>query len=82
MCLHLCKLHTQIYLLQTEGNRMLREEVTEADVAEIISKWTGIPVARLAASEREKLLNLGDELRRRVINQDEAVEAVADAIQR
>ena len=43
---------------------MLREEVTEADVAEIISKWTGIPVARLAASEREKLLNLGDELRR------------------
>ena len=61
---------------------MLREEVTESDVAEIISKWTGIPVESLAATEREKLLNLADELRDRVINQDEAVEAVADAIQR
>ena len=61
---------------------MLREEVTESDVAEIISKWTGIPVESLAATEREKLLNLADELRKRVINQDEAVEAVADAIQR
>lgn len=61
---------------------MLREEVTESDVAEIISKWTGIPVESLAATEREKLLKLADELRKRVINQDEAVEAVADAIQR
>ena len=61
---------------------MLREEVTESDVAEIISKWTGIPVESLAATEREKLLNLADELSKRVINQDEAVEAVADAIQR
>ncbi|DBA72970.1 TPA: Chaperone protein ClpB3, chloroplastic [Trebouxia sp. C0005] len=68
---------------QTAGSsRMLREEVTESDVAEIISKWTGIPVESLAATEREKLLNLADELRKRVINQDEAVEAVADAIQR
>ena len=61
---------------------MLREEVTESDVAEIISKWTGIPVESLAATEREKLLNLADELRKRVINQDEAVETIADAIQR
>ena len=61
---------------------MLREEVTESDVAEIISKWTGIPVESLAATEREKLLNLADELSKRVINQDEAVDAVADAIQR
>lgn len=69
--------------LQAAGSsRMLREEVTESDVAEIISKWTGIPVESLAATEREKLLNLADELRKRVINQDEAVEAVADAIQR
>ena len=61
---------------------MLREEVTESDVAEIISKWTGIPVESLAATEREKLLSLSAELGKRVINQDEAVDAVADAIQR
>lgn len=64
------------------GARMLKEEVTEADIAEIISKWTGIPISKLVESEREKLLHLGDELHRRVIGQDEAVEAVADAIQR
>ena len=75
--------YTLLLLLQTSGaSRMLREEVTESDVAEIISKWTGIPVESLAATEREKLLNLADELRKRVINQDEAVEAVADDIQR
>ena len=61
---------------------MLREEVTESDISDIISKWTGIPVSKLAASEREKLLNLADELHQRVIGQDEAVVAVADAIQR
>jgi hypothetical protein len=61
---------------------MLHEVVTEADIADIISKWTGIPVSKLLASEREKLLHLADELHRRVIGQDEAVEAVADAIMR
>ena len=61
---------------------MLREEVTESDIADIISKWTGIPVTKLVASERSKLLGLADELHKRVIGQDEAVEAVADAIQR
>ena len=61
---------------------MLREEVTEADIADIISKWTGIPVSKLVASERQKLLHLADELHTRVIGQDEAVEAVADAVQR
>lgn len=61
---------------------MLREEVTEADIADIISKWTGIPVTKLVATERQKLLHLSDELHRRVIGQDEAVEAVADAVQR
>jgi ATP-dependent Clp protease ATP-binding subunit ClpB len=64
------------------GGRMLNPEVTEADVADIVGRWTGIPVAKLLATEREKLLKLGDELHRRVVGQDEAVEAVADAIQR
>ncbi len=64
------------------GARMLREEVTEADIADIISQWTGIPVSKLVASERDKLLHLDQELHRRVIGQDEAVNAVADAIQR
>mmetsp|Transcript_29892 Transcript_29892/g.66115 ORF Transcript_29892/g.66115 Transcript_29892/m.66115 type:complete len:1085 (+) Transcript_29892:60-3314(+) len=64
------------------GRKLLKEEVTEADIAEIISKWTGIPVAKLVASERDKLLHLSDELHKRVIGQDEAVEVVADAIQR
>ncbi|EFN53397.1 hypothetical protein CHLNCDRAFT_137194 [Chlorella variabilis] len=63
-------------------NRMLHSEVTQEDIAEIVSKWTGIPVSSLKASEREKLLHLADELHRRVIGQEEAVEAVADAIQR
>ena len=64
------------------GARLLREEVTEDDIADIISRWTGIPVSKLVASEREKLLHLDEELHRRVIGQEEAVEAVADAIQR
>eukprot|EP00775_Hariotina_reticulata_P013873 gene13873-13992_t len=64
------------------AGRLLKEEVTEADIAEIISKWTGIPVSKLVASEREKLLHLSDELHKRVVGQDDAVEAVADAIQR
>ncbi|HEY9607210.1 MAG TPA: AAA family ATPase, partial [Allocoleopsis sp.] len=67
---------------QTSGKSLLREEVTEADIAEIISKWTGIPISKLVESEKEKLLHLEDELHRRVIGQDEAVTAVADAIQR
>ncbi|MGQ4649674.1 ATP-dependent chaperone ClpB [Lyngbya aestuarii] len=67
---------------QTSGKSLLREEVTEADIAEIISKWTGIPISKLVESEKEKLLNLEDELHRRVVGQEEAVTAVADAIQR
>ncbi|MGF1460263.1 MAG: ATP-dependent chaperone ClpB [Leptolyngbyaceae cyanobacterium] len=67
---------------QTSGQSLLREEVTEEDIAEIISKWTGIPVSKLVASEMEKLLHLEDELHQRVIGQEEAVTAVADAIQR
>lgn len=68
--------------IQTSGKSLLREEVTEADIAEIISKWTGIPVSRLVESEMQKLLHLEEELHKRVIGQDEAVRAVADAIQR
>ena len=67
---------------QTSSQSLLREEVTEGDIAEIISKWTGIPVSKLVASEMEKLLHLEDELHQRVIGQEEAVTAVADAIQR
>jgi ATP-dependent Clp protease ATP-binding subunit ClpB len=67
---------------QTTGHPMLREEVTEADIAEIIGKWTGIPVSKLVQSEMDKLLHLEDELHQRVIGQDEAVTAVSDAIQR
>jgi len=73
---------TQLANDQTTGQSLLREEVTEADIAEVISKWTGIPISKLVESEKEKLLHLEDELHHRVIGQDEAVTAVADAIQR
>ncbi|PLZ88086.1 ATP-dependent chaperone ClpB [Fischerella muscicola CCMEE 5323] len=73
---------TRLSETQTSSKSMLREEVTEADIAEIISKWTGIPVSKLVESEMQKLLHLEEELHKRVIGQDEAVTAVADAIQR
>ncbi len=73
---------TQLAQTQTTGKSLLREEVKEADIAEIISKWTGIPISKLVESEKEKLLQLEDELHHRVVGQDEAVTAVADAIQR
>jgi ATP-dependent Clp protease ATP-binding subunit ClpB len=75
-------LETQLSDRQTTGKTLLREEVLESDIAEIISKWTGIPLSKLVESEKEKLLHLEDELHRRVIGQDEAVTAVAEAIQR
>ena len=62
--------------------RLVHEMVTEADIADIVAKWTGIPVSKLVASERDKLLHLPDELHKRVIGQDDAVDLVADAIQR
>ncbi len=64
------------------GKRLLKEEVTEDEIAEIVSKWTGIPVTRLVENERDKLLNLEEILHRRVIGQDEAVESVAGAVLR
>ncbi|MEG4837863.1 ATP-dependent chaperone ClpB [Microcoleus sp. B9-D4] len=73
---------SQLSATQTTGKSLLREEVTESDIAEIISKWTGIPISKLVESEMQKLLQLEDELHKRVIGQDEAVTAVADAIQR
>ncbi|TAD85440.1 MAG: ATP-dependent chaperone ClpB [Oscillatoriales cyanobacterium] len=73
---------TQLTATQTTGQTLLREEVTESDIAEIISKWTGIPISKLVESEMQKLLHLEDELHKRVIGQDEAVTAVADAIVR
>jgi ATP-dependent Clp protease ATP-binding subunit ClpB len=73
---------TELAQAQRSGKSLLREEVTEADIAEVISKWTGIPISKLVESEKEKLLHLEDELHRRVIGQEEAVTAVADAIQR
>ena len=86
---NLTSLHRQLEAVETElantqrsGKSLLREEVTETDIAEIISKWTGIPISKLVESEKEKLLHLEDELHRRVIGQEEAVTAVADAIQR
>ena len=65
-----------------EEEHLLREEVGPDDIAEIVAKWTGIPVTRLLQSERDKLLKLGDQLHRRVVGQDEAVKAVADAVLR
>ncbi|MEM9220687.1 MAG: ATP-dependent chaperone ClpB [Cyanobacteria bacterium P01_F01_bin.150] len=73
---------TQLAQAQSSGHSLLREEVTEADIAEIISKWTGIPISKLVETEMQKLLNLEAELHQRVIGQNEAVTAVADAIQR
>jgi len=67
---------------QQGGSAMIKEEVTAEDVADVVSRWTGIPVNRMLQSEREKLLNLEDELHKRVIGQDEAIQAVSDAVRR
>jgi ATP-dependent Clp protease ATP-binding subunit ClpB len=75
------KLKTELESQQTEG-RMLKEEVTADDIAGVVARWTGIPVTKLVSSEREKLLHLEDELHKRVAGQDEAIEAISDAIRR
>ena len=75
--------HIQEQLKSTQnGNAMIREEVTADDIAEVVSRWTGIPVTRMMQSEREKLLHLEEELHKRVIGQDEAIQAVSDAVRR
>ena len=68
--------------MQESGRSLLREEVTESDIADIVSKWTGIPVSRMLEEERQKILHLEDRLAKRVIGQGEAVEAVANAVRR
>ncbi len=65
-----------------QSSRMLKEEVTSEDIADVVSRWTGIPVNKMIQSEREKLLNLEEELHKRVAGQEEAIEAIADAIRR
>lgn len=77
----LLEMQTQLANSQTDG-KMLKEEVTAEDVAEVVAKWTGVPVTRMLESERQKLLRLEDELRKRVVGQEAAIEAVADAVRR
>ncbi len=84
----LTRLETEIKELQEELHRrqgaeaMIKEEVTADDIADVVSRWTGIPVSRMMQSEREKLVHLEDELHLRVVGQEEAIEAVADAVRR
>ena len=61
---------------------MIKEEVDAEDIADVVSRWTGIPVSKMLQSEKDKLLHLEEELHQRVIGQDEAIEAVADAVRR
>ena len=65
-----------------EGESLIKEEVDSEDIAEVVARWTGIPVSKMMQSEREKLLHMEDELRKRVIGQEEAIEAVSDAVRR
>ena len=74
---------TQEALHNAQGaNAMIKEEVTAEDIADIVSRWTGIPVSKMLESERQKLLNLEEELHKSVIGQDEAIQAVSDAVRR
>ena len=74
---------TQAALRNAQGtNAMIKEEVTAEDIADIVSRWTGIPVSKMLESERQKLLNLEEELHKSVIGQDEAIQAVSDAVRR
>ncbi len=68
--------------MQQDGSQMIKEEVGSEDIAEVIAVWTGIPVSRMLQSEREKLLHLEDELHKRVVGQEEAIEAISDAVRR
>ncbi len=72
----------QAKLAENQENALIKEEVTSEDIAEVVAKWTGIPVQKMLQSEREKLLHLEDELHKRVVGQEEAIVAVADAVRR
>jgi len=77
----IAELKNQIELKRSKGS-LVQEEVRSEDIAEVVAKWTGIPVSRMLESEKEKLLRLEDELHKRVVGQDEAISAVADAVRR
>ncbi|WP_299117310.1 ATP-dependent chaperone ClpB [uncultured Winogradskyella sp.] len=72
----------QKQLVEQQETALIKEEVTYEDIADVVAKWTGIPVTKMIQSEREKLLNLEDELHKRVVGQEEAIEAVSDAVRR
>lgn len=72
----------KLHLYESSGKRLVREEITSEDIAEVVSKWTGIPVTRMLQNDKEKLLRIEDELHQRVVGQDEAIEAVASSIRR
>ncbi len=78
----LAEFNQQLTDIQEKGGQLVKEEVDAEDIAEIVSKWTGIPVTRMMQSERDKLIYLEEEIHKRVVGQDEAVAAVADAIRR
>ncbi len=80
--INLEKLKTDLITLQQNGNNLIKEEVDADDIASVVARWTGIPVTRMLQSEREKLLHLEDELHKRVVGQDDAIIAVADAVRR
>lgn len=77
----IASIQEELKLMQS-GNAMIKEEVTADDIADVVSRWTGIPVSKMLQSERDKLLHLEDELHLRVIGQDEAIQAVSDAVRR
>lgn len=78
----LVDLQAQITEMREHGSPLLKEEVTSEDIAEIVAKWTGVPVSKMLQSDREKLLNLEAELGKRVAGQEEAIEAISDAVRR
>ena len=75
-------LQQELRMTTSEGDAMIKEEVDSSDIAEVVSRWTGIPVQRMLRSEREKLLNMEQELHRRVVGQQAAIEAISDAVRR
>ncbi|MBQ8438567.1 MAG: ATP-dependent chaperone ClpB [Alistipes sp.] len=75
-------LQEQLRLTTSAGDAMIREEVTSQDIAEVVARWTGIPVQRMLSSEREKLLHMEAELHRRVVGQQQAIEVISDAVRR
>ena len=75
-------LQEQLRLTTSSGEAMIKEEVDAQDIAEVVSRWTGIPVQRMLSSEREKLLNMEAELHKRVVGQQQAIEAISDAVRR